>query len=176
MGVILSKPEVNPWHLFTGNDLCYPVEMFIHIMEYKFSLEELGTDEKMALNILSHIPDTREVTKDDSDISANNCPAAIWKSKVNKKNGLKWSEIKLDLLEEFGSKAEYTLKEKLHLLKSIRKGAYEESQAYLIRIRCIVSILVNNKIYSNLDDLPSPSDIWVRVLFLFGLDEMEQVL
>ena len=71
----------------------------------------------------------------------------------------------------------YTLKEKLALLQSIGKGAYEDSQAYLVRIRCLVSLLAFNKIPTgSIDELPTVDDVWVRVLFLFGLDDIEQNL
>ena len=34
----------NPWRLFKGDDLTYPVEMFIHIMEFKNAQVCLTTD------------------------------------------------------------------------------------------------------------------------------------
>ena len=88
-----------------------------------------------------------------------------------------WNAVKENLLSEFGQgEKDYTLKEKLALLQSVGKGPYEDSQAYLVRIRCLVSLLTNNKIPTeSINHLPGVNDTWVRVLFLFGLDDIEQV-
>lgn len=41
----------------------------------------------------------------------------------------------------------------------------------------MVSLLATNKIPTgSVDDLPAINDVWVRVLFLFGLDDIEQNL
>merc|ERR1719376_1467314 len=110
----------------------------------------------MATDVLSHIPDPKTGAKKGAPPPEGpppahlNVPSAIWKHKATEggtKQDLKWSELKPGLLEEFGStKAEYSLKEKLELLQSVGKGAYEDSQAYLIRIRCVVSLLTQNKV------------------------------
>ena len=69
------------------------------------------------------------------------------------------------------------MKEKLTLLQSIGKGSYEDSQAYLVRIRCVVSLLTTNQIPTDsVAELPTVDNEWVRILFLFGLDEIEQNL
>jgi len=189
MGSKAPKKKVqankNPWSMFTGKDLCYPVEMFAHIMEFK-SGQEGSDDAKMATDVLSHIPDPKTGAKKGAPPPEGpppahlNVPSAIWKHKATEggtKQDLKWSELKPGLLEEFGStKAEYSLKEKLELLQSVGKGAYEDSQAYLIRIRCVVSLLTQNKVPATLEELPLESDLWVRLIFLFGLDEIEQNL
>ena len=103
----------------------------------------------------------------------------MWKHKMVKE-GLDlqgWNAVKENLLSEFGQgEKDYTLKEKLALLQSVGKGPYEDSQAYLVRIRCLVSLLTNNKIPTeSINQLPGVNDTWVRVLFLFGLDDIEQV-
>ena len=103
----------------------------------------------------------------------------MWKHKMVK-DGLDlqgWNAVKENLLSEFGQgEKDYTLKEKLALLQSVGKGPYEDSQAYLVRIRCLVSLLTNNKIPTeSINQLPGVNDTWVRVLFLFGLDDIEQV-
>ena len=173
------RPNDDPWKLFTGDDLCYPVEMFVHIMEFK-SGQEGSDDCKMAEDILNHIPDPKLDGQDQTPTASLNVPAAIWKHKILAKHSqqtpLSWTSIKPDLMEEFGSKPDYSLREKLNLLQSVGKGPYEDSLAYLIRIKCVVSLLINNKIPASITDLPSGLDVWVKVLFLFGLDEMEQNL
>ena len=65
----------------------------------------------------------------------------------------------------------------MSLIQSVSKEPHEDSEAYLIRIRCVVSLLTNNCISTGpSEDLPSPDGIWVKLLFLIGLDEMEQNL
>ena len=115
----------------------------------------------------------------DTDPEASmNVPASMWKHSVVR-DGLDlqgWSTVKANLMSAFGQgEKDYTLKEKLALLQSIGKGPYEDSQAYLVRIRCLVSLLAYNKIPESITDLPGVNDAWVRVLFLFGLDDIEQV-
>ena len=86
-------------------------------------------------------------------------------------------ELKASLLEEFQSKSDLTLKEKVNLIQSCSKEPHEDSEAYLVRIRCVVSLLTNNTISTDsMEDLPDPEGIWVKLLFLIGLDDMEQNL
>ena len=68
------------------------------------------------------------------------------------------------------------MKEKLSLLQSIGKGAYEDSQAYLVRIRCVVSLLASDQIPTgSILELPAVDNVWVRILFLFGLDDIDDI-
>ena len=84
-------------------------------------------------------------------------------------------DLKQSLLAEFQSKSDLTLKEKVNLIQSCSKEPHEDSEAYLIRIRCVVGLLTNNSISTETseDTLPDPEGIWVKLLFLIGLDDME---
>ena len=63
--------------------------------------------------------------------------------------------MKQSLLEEFQSRSDFTLKEKVNLVQSVGKEPHEDSEAYLLRIRCVVSLLTTNGISpDNIDDLP----------------------
>lgn len=186
----------DPWRLFKGDDLTYPVEMFLHIMEFKNSQPkeasaevEVEEGDPITRSVISHIPDPKypagKAGKAAKEAGADppaalNPPSAMWKFRATTE-GLdtqEWSTVRANLLQEFGQGTKaYTLKEKLALLQSIGKGAYEDSQAYLVRIRCVVSLLAFNVIPTgSLEELPTVDDVWVRVLFLFGLDDIEQNL
>ena len=147
-------------------------------------LDGSDPETKLIKSVLNHIPDPKYTDKNavmggDTDPEASmNVPASMWKHSVVR-DGLDlqgWSTVKANLMSAFGQgEKDYTLKEKLALLQSIGKGPYEDSQAYLVRIRCLVSLLAYNKIPESITDLPGVNDAWVRVLFLFGLDDIEQV-
>ena len=72
----------HPWRLFKGDDLTYPVEMFIHIMEFKNAQNpngigpdyentggENGVDPsaKLIKCVLGHIPDPKYSDAPDGD-------------------------------------------------------------------------------------------------------------
>ena len=145
---------------FKGDDLCFPVEMFVHIME---ATNSSLNDSAMAKRVLANISDDAT-------------PPAAWKRKVSSQE-LGWAELRPLLVAEFSSKSPYTLKEKVSLLQSLCKWPREDLTSYLVRVKCVASLLVGNgRIPACSTDLPGAEDVLVRVLFLFGLDEVEQNL
>ena len=90
------KGANNHWQTFKGDDLCFPVEMFAHVME------AAGLDDTaMAERVLANIAD---------DPSA---PSAVWKRKLPG-HRMGWSDLKPLLMAEFGSHSQpYTLRERV---------------------------------------------------------------
>ena len=55
----------------------------------------------------------------------------------------------------------------------MRKGEVENIWAYLIRIRCCVSLILNNSIPTCLAEMPSLDHNLVEIIFLFGLTDSQ---
>ena len=83
-------------------------------------------------------------------------------------------------MSEFGgskSGGAYTLPEKLRLFQSLCKWPQEEARSYLVRVKCVAAVLAgSHRVPADPSDLPGDENVLVRVLFLFGLDEIEQNL
>ena len=115
------------WPVFKGDDYNYPVEMFIHIMEYRYSHYQTnqsgkqyaspGIRDNITRFVLSHIPDPNLPANDLS--SMLDSPSTVWMQQIGKE-GLDlhdWQAVRESLLQEFGLGLKtYTLKEKLALL------------------------------------------------------------
>lgn len=156
---------------FTGNNVAFPVEMFIALIDQTtpHSNERKNEDEKekrVAQYALSHIPDL--------DSEQNSVfPASVWKhDNLERLKKLNWQDLKDELLCEFGLKREYNLNEKLELLFSIEKGEEETRDNFLLRISMIVCCIEQGKICSDEEDQgipPPPSEVWIEILCTAGI-------
>ena len=129
--------------------------------------------DRMVSNLMDHVPDGNS-----SDGSSKLAPSAVWKRGVlEAEAGQVWYEVKDDLIHRFGSGGSdgplYSLIERLIILKSVWKRPHEDLWAYVIRVRCLASALMEGQIPTNLEDLPALDNVLVRLLFLFGLSETD---
>ena len=159
--------------IFTGNDVAFPVEMFIALIDQTtpHSNERENEDEKekrIAQYALNHIPD---LGREQNVVQY--FPASVWKQdNMERLKKLNWRDLKDELLSEFGLKREYNLNEKLELLFSIEKGEEETRDNFLLRISMIVCCIEQGKICSDeADDRipPPPSEVWIELLCTAGI-------
>ena len=110
MGSDVPLLSVASWGRFTGSDdICFPVSMFVHILEFKMKQEGMSNDHNMIETALACIPDD------------NSVPSAAWKATILDEDGSiipkTWEEFRDEITNVFGSKLGYTLSEKLTLLR-----------------------------------------------------------
>ena len=166
--------------MFTGNDLAFPIEMFIALMDQNILNDDGTTTERVgktsAEKALNHIPDLEPHTDihEEKDVFR----ASAWKhANWEKLKDLNWQELKEELLSEFGLKRDYNLNEKLELLFSIEKGQEETRDNFLLRISMIVCCIEQGKICDRNDQhhqemsppMSPPSEAWVELLVTVGL-------
>ena len=119
---------------FTGDNPLFPVEMFLKIIEVESDRRGLDDNDKV-LEILSRIPDhpimgANTTIENKSTLEMKGSPASLWKLRLMEKQrqkqqennfskespssdlsgtgGLNWSELKCDMLSEFGKPPNYS--------------------------------------------------------------------
>lgn len=153
--------------VYTGDNLVYPVEMFIALMENKIKRSPDTID--ATKEVLSYIPTISTTSVQNNDESC--ISTAIWKHKhSNRLSKLHWNNLKKELLSEFGQHKRYNMKEKLKFLYSSKMGYKEETENYLIRINMIVSYIEHGKIYH----IP-PNNVWVQLLYMVGMSNQHSL-
>ena len=165
--------------MFTGNDLAFPVEMFIALMDQNTSnalgVRDVAENKKMIVeNVLSHIPNLDIAETNDA---YKDFPASVWKQQhLNRLRQLSWEELKQELVSEFGLKREYGLNDKLELLLSIGKGESETRDNFLLRIHMIVCCIehgnmrnAKKQVNETMNTMAASSEIWVELLCIAGL-------
>ena len=164
---------------FTGDNPEFPLEIFIAIMEKKYSLSlrrtTLQTTKqkhlKTCFRVLKHIDDDE------------NAPASLWKKhyvKNTPKEDISWATIKKSLTEHFGRMINaaspgshcYSLYEQIVLLNSLSKGEEEKLSTFCMRVNAVTRILE----HGNVCPTRKPSQHWVKLFFLMGLEEEERNL
>ena len=145
-------------HVLTENNKAFPIEMFIAVMEQKHKFGK-QTETNMVVDALSAIPE--------SGLSTENGAITLWKQQnLDRLLGLQWDEFKHELLQKFGRSSKYDSNAKSIFLQSIGRGQKERLDVFLIRINMIVCYIEYGEI---LEDY-LPSEAWVKVLLLLGLD------
>ena len=155
---------------FTGDNPLFPVEMFLKIIETESDRRGLDDNDKV-LEILSRIPDhpiDRNDTTNKSQLEVKGSPASLWKRRLMEKQrkkqqennlskesgsdlsgtgGLNWTELKCDMLSEFGKPPNYSYStmEKFNLVQSLRKGKGEPASIFLLRVIMVVNILESSR-------------------------------
>ena len=164
-----STPQQNEeWKCslrFTGDNPLFPVEMFLRIIEVESDRRGLDDNDKV-LEILSRIPDHPIENK--STLAIEGSPASLWKRRLMEKQrkkqeennlskdsgsdlsgtgGLNWTELKCDMLSEFGKPPNYSYStiEKFNLVQSLRKGKGEPASIFLLRVIMVVNILESSR-------------------------------
>ena len=124
---------------FTGDDVTYPVEMFLHVTEYMSRRGTSGEGDPVA-DLPAHVPDPAE---------SQPAPSSVWKRGMEA-GSLPWQEVKDDLIHRFGS-SDYSLNERLVMLKSVSRRPAEDLWAYVVRVRCLTSATVDGHIPHRLE-------------------------
>ena len=145
-------------HVFPYTNLPFPVEMFIAVMEQKHKFGK-QCEANIVLDALNTIPSP--------DVSEQHSPIQLWKeSNFDRLAGLEWAEFKTELLDKFERSSLYDTNARAQLLQSICRGDKERLDVFLVRISNIVSYIENGEM---LRQYP-PSEAWIKVLLLVGLD------
>ena len=154
--------ELRNWkndRIFTGCNPCYPVELFIALIEGE--AEFLHHDEsRKSSNAWCLINPPSDFDK---------TPAGLWKSKMSKKyenqsSPIKWADLKTDLLDAFGRHNPYSVTDKLAFIQSLTKGEVESFRTFLLRIQWVLKIVNEDR------DL----DTWTKLFFILGLNKEHQ--
>ena len=153
--------------VYTGDNLVYPVEMFIALMENKLKRSPDTID--ATKEVLSYIPTINTTSNQNNHETCTT--AMIWKHKHSYRlSKLQWTSLKQELLSEFGQHKRYSMKEKLKFLYSSKIGYQEDTENYLIRINMIVSYIEHGKI----SHVP-PNSVWVQLLYMVGLSSQHSL-
>ena len=112
--------------IFTGNDPCYPIELFIALIEGEAELfhhDQARIGNNAWCLIASPV----------SDDSGASSPAGLWKAKFKQKyaKDILWESLKADLLDAFGRQSPYSIADNVLFLKSLFKGQAESHQTFL---------------------------------------------
>ena len=151
-------------HIFTGNNILFPVEMFLSVMEQKYENKEDKSN--LVADTLNRIPDPEQ-----NSVEVLNMPSTLWKHQ-HLNNLLKletWNELKNTLLKQFGKHEKYSIKERASFLQSIQRGQRERMDTYLVRLNIIVHIVQHGE--ASFHPLTEGNDIWLKILLLAGIDE-----
>ena len=157
---------------FTGSNPVFPVEMFIALMEHKYTIHSNnGNNPKeeqssLCTNILKHI------------CGDEMSPAGLWKKQFLSDiqvGDLTWSAMKKDLTKHFGQQNTlpgscYSMQERLLLFYSLMKNPDESLSYFRVRVNIVTSILEHGKLTNQ------ANQDWVRLFFLLGLNEEERSL
>ena len=156
-------------HIFTGNNILFPVEMFLAVMEEKYLTKKDKSN--LIADTLNRIPDPEE-----NSLDVLNMPSTLWKHH-NISTLLKlesWEELKDSLLKQFGKREQYSIKERASFLQSIQRGQRERMDTYLVRLNIVVHIVqLGEAIYQQIAE---GNDIWLKILLLAGIDEESRAL
>ena len=153
-------------HVFTGKNIIFPIEMFIAVMEQKYTF----TDDKSNLiaDTLNRIPEPEQ-----NSLEVLNMPSTLWKHQNMKYlMTLDWDEFKDELLKQFGQKQKYDSRQRALFLQSIQRGQRERMDTFLVRINIIVNIIQNGEANHHL----VAEETWLKILLLAGLDEESRKL
>jgi hypothetical protein len=157
---------------FTGSNPVFPVEMFIALMEHKYTIHSNnGNNSKeqqssLCTNILNHI------------CGDEMSPASLWKKQFLSDiqlGNITWSAMKKDLTKHFGQQNTlpgscYSMQERLLLFYSLMKNPDESISYFRVRVNIVASILEHGKLTKQ------ANQDWVRLFFLLGLNEEERSL
>ena len=150
----------NPFYYgLAHNELYWPIEVVIAAMEQKHKFGKQD-EPNMVLDVLNTIRDC--------EIDDLGQGSSLWvQNNFDTLKGLKWEDLKRELRTKFGKNSKYDDKDKTIFIQSIRRGSKEPLEIFLFRITTIVSFIE----FGELSDGQSPSDIWVNLLLLIGLDQ-----
>ena len=145
----------NNWRenrIFTGTDPCYPIELFIALIEGEAELF-LHNQARIASNAWHLISGPGNASS----------PAGLWKEKFKHKyaQDIMWECLRGDLLDAFGRQSPYSVAENVMFLKSLFKGQAESHQTFLLRVRWVLKTLGDE----------CAVDKWTKLLFLMGIEE-----
>ena len=183
--------------MFDAENLAFPAEMFIAIMEHDMDMKKISGDDQKIDHFVSHI------ATDFEDISKT----STWKKKVftQRKTGetcqppplipldqqftvppvaehveveadqpesvLSWSETKSDFLNVFGLKGEISLNQKLALLESVAKTDDETALTYQIRIQFIANAVIFSQLkpeFPCVEDATDEHVVLGKLLLILG--------
>ena len=156
------------WGEFRGDDVTYPLEMCLHVIEMK-ARNKGWSDKEIIEDLLSVIPDT-VTSKDEA-----NYPSMIWKKcflEDHDVTSLSWNGVKQDIQAVMKSSFKYTVFDKLLLLNTVVKKENERVCDYLVRVICVVSLIQTGFIPESVEKLHTfhlNNRCWIKMLFLFGL-------
>ena len=156
--------------LFHGNDISKPVEFFVQTIELLSEMKRWD-EATMVQELLNMIPEVKSEFEE-----GENIPSAHWKQSLlsgcdSSVSIQSWSDVTKDIINVFGSKAHFSMDEKLELFDSIsQKGEEEDILAYMVRVKCCVSLIADaDHLNTSLKNLPANLSTWMRLLFLCGL-------
>ena len=112
--------------IFTGKDECFPVELFIYLMEEESNPSQIAQNAKQSLCMKSS-PKLQTVVES-------------WGQECS------WEIMRADLIALFGRLAPYTTLEIATLVASLSKGSTESTSRFLLRVQWVL------KLYAGDDD------------------------
>ena len=157
-------------HVFTGKNTLFPAEMFIAVMEQKYSF----TDDRSNLvaDTLNRIPDPEQ-----NSLAVLNMPSTLWKHQnMSFLIKLDWEGFKTELLKKFGQKEKYSSNQRALFLQSIQRGQRERMDTFLVRISTIVNIIQYGQANVGGQNEFQGQDAWVKILLLAGIDDESRSL
>ena len=140
----MEDSQPNFRRTYTGLEHCYPVELLIASVEYKFA-EPMDQFEATM----------KHMSSDDTT------PAGKWRAQMSEtvEDLQTWQDLKSNLLSTLGRKRPFSIREKLQFVVSLKKEKSEQFSAFLHRVQWVIENVVQSK------DVCT----WTTILFLLGV-------